>query len=233
MCRLLAYSGDPIFLEEFVCKPQHSLVRQSMQADESKWRPTVMDSASAGTPVTTGTLRRAFTAKSCPRGQMRTCSRCAPLCALRYSLHTFAPPLARPWRAKTAIRIASITTFLCATVKSVITRKCAVSLRLLPDDLYAARKGATDSELMFLLAMAHVQRGATPIEAVREMLTEVRASMNKRGVRAPLRFTRSALRRPASVCVSLCERRQTAESLLESVRPRNGRRVRAAARSNE
>ncbi len=58
----------------------------------------------------------------------------------------------------------------------------------LPDDLYAARKGATDSELMFLLAMAHVQRGAAPIEAVREMLTEVRASMSKRGIRAPLRF---------------------------------------------
>jgi predicted glutamine amidotransferase len=36
MCRLLAYTGDAIFLEDMVVKPQHSLVRQSMQADEAK-----------------------------------------------------------------------------------------------------------------------------------------------------------------------------------------------------
>ena len=35
MCRLLAYAGDPIYLEELVCKPQHSLVRQSLQAEEA------------------------------------------------------------------------------------------------------------------------------------------------------------------------------------------------------
>jgi predicted glutamine amidotransferase len=41
---------------------------------------------------------------------------------------------------------------------------------------------------MFLLAMAHVQRGTSPIEAVQHMLAEVRASMDARGIRAPLRF---------------------------------------------
>ena len=36
MCRFLAYSGDAIFLEDLVCKPRHSLVRQSLQASEAK-----------------------------------------------------------------------------------------------------------------------------------------------------------------------------------------------------
>ena len=36
MCRFLAYLGDAIFLDELVCAPQHSLVRQSLRAAEAK-----------------------------------------------------------------------------------------------------------------------------------------------------------------------------------------------------
>ena len=36
MCRFLAYLGPSIFLDELVCKPQHSLVRQSLRADQAK-----------------------------------------------------------------------------------------------------------------------------------------------------------------------------------------------------
>jgi predicted glutamine amidotransferase len=58
----------------------------------------------------------------------------------------------------------------------------------LPDHLYAHRKGATDSELMFLLAMANVEAGATPIEAMSLMLSEVTTAMQRREIKAPLRF---------------------------------------------
>ena len=36
MCRFLACLGEPIFLENLVCKPSHSLVRQSLLAVEAK-----------------------------------------------------------------------------------------------------------------------------------------------------------------------------------------------------
>jgi len=36
MCRLVAYLGEPIFLDTLVCAPQHSLVQQSLHAEEAK-----------------------------------------------------------------------------------------------------------------------------------------------------------------------------------------------------
>src|SRR6478609_6516783 len=36
MCRFLAYRGEPIFLTDLVCAPSHSLVHQSLHAAEAK-----------------------------------------------------------------------------------------------------------------------------------------------------------------------------------------------------
>src|SRR5262249_3406954 len=36
MCRFVAYLGEPIFLEELVARPSHSLVRQSLRAHAAK-----------------------------------------------------------------------------------------------------------------------------------------------------------------------------------------------------
>src|SRR3546814_17875939 len=36
MCRWLAYTGAPVFLDELICKPTHSLVEQSICANEAK-----------------------------------------------------------------------------------------------------------------------------------------------------------------------------------------------------
>lgn len=36
MCRFLAYLGEPVFLNELVCAPTHSLVHQSLHATEAK-----------------------------------------------------------------------------------------------------------------------------------------------------------------------------------------------------
>ena len=36
MCRFLAYAGDPILLEDLVCKPSHSLVKQSLSAVQAR-----------------------------------------------------------------------------------------------------------------------------------------------------------------------------------------------------
>ena len=36
MCRFLAYRGSPVFLEELVAAPAHSLIHQSLHAEEAK-----------------------------------------------------------------------------------------------------------------------------------------------------------------------------------------------------
>ena len=36
MCRLAAYLGQPLFLEELIAKPRHSLMRQALRAEEAK-----------------------------------------------------------------------------------------------------------------------------------------------------------------------------------------------------
>ncbi len=45
MCRFLAYSGEPVFLSDLVCAPTHSLVHQSLHADEERRKPTATGSA--------------------------------------------------------------------------------------------------------------------------------------------------------------------------------------------
>ncbi len=59
---------------------------------------------------------------------------------------------------------------------------------MLPDELYTARKGATDSELMFLLVIAQLNGGTAPVAAVESMLCAVEQAMQEKGVIAPLRF---------------------------------------------
>ena len=36
MCRLVAYQGEPTFLDALVCAPRHSLVEQSLRAAQAK-----------------------------------------------------------------------------------------------------------------------------------------------------------------------------------------------------
>jgi glutamine amidotransferase len=58
----------------------------------------------------------------------------------------------------------------------------------LPDELYAARRGATDSELLFLLALARIEAGESPVEALHAVLDETLALMQQHEVNQPLRF---------------------------------------------
>jgi len=47
MCRLLAYSGDPVFLDELLFKPEHSLIEQS-RSSYSSTTPTNADGYGVG-----------------------------------------------------------------------------------------------------------------------------------------------------------------------------------------
>ena len=186
MCRFVAYLGESILLEELIAKPRHSLVRQSLRAEEAKtvtngdgfgigwyadrsepgvYREVMPAWSDDNLLALSGTLKsrlffahvRAATAGGISR------QNCHPF---RFGRYLF-------------MHNGQIGGYgqLRRTLES-----------LLPDEMYASRRGATDSELLFLLAMARVQRGASVPEAMHEVLEHTQGLMRGRGIAQPLRF---------------------------------------------
>ena len=189
MCRLLAYSGEPIFLEELICKPQHSLVRQSMQADEAKvttngdgfgigWYTGMPDRPEPG-------LYREVTPAWSDENLLALCAAVRSPLFFAHVRATTGTSVARqnchPFRYGKYLFIHNGQIGGYEKVRRQLES-------VLPDELYAARKGATDSELMFLLALAQLKQGETAIAAVATMLSQVQKAMEEKGVSAPLRF---------------------------------------------
>ncbi|MBL8310215.1 MAG: class II glutamine amidotransferase [Burkholderiales bacterium] len=189
MCRLLAYSGEPIFLEDLVCKPEHSLVRQSMQAEEAKlttngdgfgigWYTGFADRREPG-------VYREVTPAWSDENLLALCAAVRSPLFFAHVRATTGTSVARqnchPFRYRHWLFIHNGQIGDYAKIRRRMEG-------LLPDELYTARKGATDSELMFLLAVNHIEQGIAPIDSMAAMLGEVRRMMADAGVVAPLRF---------------------------------------------
>ncbi len=186
MCRLAAYLGEPLYLEELIAKPRHSLMHQSLRAEEAKvatngdgfgvgwygereepgvYRDATPAWADDNLLALSQTLRsglffahvRAATAGANSR------QNCHPF---RHGKYLF-------------MHNGQIGGY------GVLRRTLESGL---PDHLYAARKGATDSELLFLLAMARVETGMPLDLAMLTVLDETAALMRERAIHAPLRF---------------------------------------------
>ncbi len=186
MCRFLAYQGEPIPIETLVCAPCHSLVHQSLHASEGKtetngdgfglgWygerpepglyrevRPAWSDEnlRSLASQVRSGLF---FAHVRASTGTATTRANCHPFSAgpMMFMHNGQVGEWARVRR-----RVES----------------------LIPDGLYDERTGTTDSEAIFLAALA---RGLQqdPTGAITETLAEVHAIMAAAGVKAALRFT--------------------------------------------
>ena len=186
MCRLAAYLGEPLFLEALIAKPRHSLMRQSLRADQAK----VVTNGDGfgigwyGDRSEPGVYREVMPAWSDDN-----------LLALSQTLSSrlfFAHV-----RAATAGGIARQNCHPFRHGRYLFMHNgqvggyCQVRRTMegwLPDALFAERRGATDSELLFLLIMARIQRGVPVDEAVLSVLDDTTALMQDRGVEAPLRF---------------------------------------------
>jgi ergothioneine biosynthesis protein EgtC len=186
MCRLAAYLGEPLFLEELIAKPQHSLMRQSLHADQAK-AVTNGDGFGIGwygERAEPGVYREVMPAWSDDN-----------LMALSQTLSSrlfFAHV-----RAATAGGIARQNCHPFRHGRHLFMHNGQIGgyARLrrelesqLPDSLYGERRGATDSELLFLLTLARIEHGATADEAVLSVLDSTLALMQERGIDAPLRF---------------------------------------------
>ena len=187
MCRFLAYSGESIFLEDLVCKPRHSLVRQSLQAAEAK-AVTNGDGFGIGwygERETPGVYREVMPAWS----DDNLLALCANVRSPLFMAHV---------RAATGGGVSRLNCHPFTLGRYLFIHNgqvgdfARVRRRLeatLPDELFDERRGSTDSELLFLLLMARVNAGMPVEDAICEVLRETSREMVVRGVEAPLRFS--------------------------------------------
>ena len=186
MCRLVAYLGEPIALDSVVCTPAHSLLRQSLRAHEAR---TVTNGDGFGIGwygdgPEPGVYREVMPAWSDENLQ----SLCATVHSRLFFAHVRASTgtaIARqnchPFRHGRWLFMHNGQIGGYAKVRRALEA-------LLPDEMYAARKGATDSELLFLLALARIDAGEAPDDALQSVLEHTLAHMLREGVTEPLRF---------------------------------------------
>ena len=186
MCRFLAYRGQAILLEELVAAPAHSLIHQSLHAEEAK---TVTNGDGFGIGW--------YGERSEP-GQYREVrpawsdENLRSICAQVRSTLFFAHVRASTGTATTRANCHpfSVGKFLFMHNGqvggwSIVRRRVEA---LIPDELYNARLGSTDSEAILLAAMAN-GLADDPVGAMSATLIQIHAMMTEAGVAEALRFT--------------------------------------------
>jgi glutamine amidotransferase len=186
MCRLVAYLGDPVYLDTVVCAPRHSLVRQALRAEEAK---TVTNGDGFGVGwygdrAEPGVYREVMPAWS----DENLLALCATVRSRLFFAHVRAATgggIARhnchPFRHGRWMFMHNGQIGGYAGVRRTLEA-------LLPDALFAERRGATDSELLFLLALARIEAGEAPEAAMQAVLEDTHGLMQRLGIAEPLRF---------------------------------------------
>ncbi|MEO3428705.1 class II glutamine amidotransferase [Pelagibius sp. CAU 1746] len=186
MCRWLAYTGAPVFLEDLICKPVHSLIEQSLCATEAK-SPTNGDGFGIGwygERPEPGLYREVLPAWNDPN-----------LRSLAYQIS--AGMFFAHVRASTGTGSSRPNCHPFAHGRWLFMHNGQIGgyhrLRrplesLIPDSYYQYREGTTDSEVLFYLLFANGLE-EDPVGALSRTLAQVRGVTAEHAVRAPLRFT--------------------------------------------
>jgi predicted glutamine amidotransferase len=186
LCRFLAYRGDPVFLEDLICAPSHSLVHQSLHAEEAK-SVTNGDGFGVGwygaraEPGLYREIRPAWADEN-----LR--SLCSQVHSGMFLAHV---------RASTGTSTTRANCHPFAHGKHLFMHNGQIGgwarIRrkvedMIPDALYESRGGTTDSEAIFLAALAHGIE-TDPIGAMARTLKAIRRLMDEAAIHEPLRFT--------------------------------------------
>jgi predicted glutamine amidotransferase len=186
MCRFLAYHGEPVYLADLVCAPAHSLVHQSLHAAEAKTE-TNGDGFGLGwygeraEPGLYREVRPAWSDENLK-------NLCEQVRARLFFAHVRASTGTATARANCHPFKHGHTLFMHNGQIGGYSRIRRRLEALIPDALYDARGGATDSEAVFLLALAN-GLADEPIAAMARTLATVRDLMRDADIREPLRFT--------------------------------------------
>ena len=187
MCRLAAYLGQPLFLEELIAKPRHSLMRQALRAEEAK---TVTNGDGFGIgwygeraePAVYREVMPAWSDDNLLSLSQTIASRLFFAHVRAATAGGIARQNCHPFRHGRFLFMHNGQIGGYALVRRTLES-------WLPDTLYAERRGATDSELLFLLALARVEAGMGIGEAVLSVLDSTIELLHERGIEAPLRFS--------------------------------------------
>jgi predicted glutamine amidotransferase len=186
MCRFLAYRGEPIFLSDLVCAPTRSLVHQSLHAAEAKTE-TNGDGFGIGwygerpDPGLYREIRPAWSDEN-----LR--SLCTQVRSRLFLAHVRASTGPSTMRANCHPFAHGRYLFMHNGQIGGYARIKRRIEALIPDELYHARLGTTDSEAIFLAALA-AGLAENPVRAMALMLKQVRALMAAADITEPLRFT--------------------------------------------
>lgn len=162
MCRWAAYIGRPIYLEDIVSRPGHSLVHQSQQANQCLTRVNADGFGLAwyGDRVEPGLYRDVMPAWSDPNLRSLT----ATVKSRLFMAHVRASTGTATSRNNCHPFVVGRWSFIHNGQFGGYDRWRRSAEVLIPDELYSHRKGATDSEALFLTALAggldHDPKGA-------------------------------------------------------------------------
>lgn len=180
MCRLIAYVGEPISARHLVFDGTHSLYEQS-------WAPAELLSGRVNADgygvVWYADGRPARIAE--PRPIWHDADLPDTLAALRSTCVVAALRNATPGlpvdRAGLLPLVHDRWSFVLNGFVPDFRSAHMRALRgALPDDLYAALRGASDAETLFFLALAALREGASPAEALEKVARAVRARVGRR-----------------------------------------------------
>ncbi|MGD8232737.1 class II glutamine amidotransferase [Vibrio sp. TRT 1302] len=190
MCRWLAYQGEPIYLDELVYQPEHSLVHQSLEARKAVTRVNA-DGFGLGWYTerkTPGQFHEVLPAW----GDENLRSLAHHIRSHRFMAHVRSSTGTQVSRSNCHPFIYENWMFLHNGQIGGFDQVKYPLQQLLSEPLFLKRMGTTDSELIFLLML---QNGLVdnPIEAIRKTLETIRIEMEKKQVGDPLK---------ASICIS-------------------------------
>jgi glutamine amidotransferase len=183
VCRLVAYAGAPVFLDELLIRPPASLVSQSLAAREAK---TVVNGDGCGIGwygerPHPGVYRGTLPAWS-DHNLVSLCTQIrAPMFAAHIRSATFgevATANCHPFAAETHLFMHNGQVGGYETIRRRVDA-------LISDDLYPLRRGTSDSEAIFLIAMT-LGMAEAPVGALTAALSAVMRQMA--GIDRPLRF---------------------------------------------
>ena len=186
MCRFLAYAGEPAFLDTLLIEPASSLVNQSLAAREAK--TTVNGDGCGigwyGARAEPGVYRGTLPAWS----DANLASLCHQVKASMFLAHVRSATSGEVSMANCHPFTAGRHLFMHNGQIGGYDHVRRAIEAMVPDDLYARRRGNGDSEAIFLAALG---RGldADPVAAIAGTLSACLAIMRAAGIDAALRFT--------------------------------------------
>lgn len=186
MCRWIAYRGRQVYLESVIVEPAHSLVHQSLHATEGK-TGTNGDGFGVGwygerpEPGLYREVRPAWSDEN-----LR--SICAQVRSGLFFAHVRASTGAATSRANCHPFAHGGWMFMHNGQIGGFHGLRRRIENLIPDELYLGRQGSTDSEAIFLAAIARMDR-YDPVTAIASVLADVKAMMQDASVCDALRFS--------------------------------------------